>query len=84
MKNGLFLGTYPLKTMLLGAIIAFIILVTAFTVVKTRITKKDMFCEVSFTLEGTNIETTAMIDTGNLLKEPITNTPNSSRAYIII
>ncbi len=75
MKNGLFLGTYPLKTMLLGAIIAFIILVTAFTVVKTRITKKDMFCEVSFTLEGTNIETTAMIDTGNLLKEPITNTP---------
>ena len=28
MKNGLFLGTYPLKTIILGAIIAFIIIVT--------------------------------------------------------
>ena len=34
MRNGLFLGTYPLKTIVLGAIIAFIIIMTAFTVVK--------------------------------------------------
>lgn len=75
MKNGLFLGTYPLKTIILGAIIAFIIIMTAFTVVKSKITKKDMFCEVEIQLNGKVIETTAMIDTGNLLKEPITNTP---------
>lgn len=75
MKNGLFLGTYPLKTIMLGAIIAFIIIITAFTVVKTKITKKDMFCEVEIQLNGKKVETTAMIDTGNLLKEPITNTP---------
>ncbi len=75
MKNGLFLGTYPLKTIILGAIIAFIIIMTAFTVVKSKITKKDMFCEIEIQLNGKNIETTAMIDTGNLLKEPITNTP---------
>lgn len=75
MKNGLFLGTYPLKTILLGAIIAFAIIMTAFTVVKTKITKKDMFCEIEIELNGRTIKTTAMIDTGNLLKEPITNTP---------
>ena len=75
MKNGLFLGTYPLKTIMLGAIIAFIIIMTAFTVVKSKITKKDMFCEVEVQLNGKVIETIAMIDTGNLLKEPITNTP---------
>lgn len=75
MKNGLFLGTYPLKTIILGAIIAFIVIMTAFTVVKSKITKKDMFCQVSILLNGKNIETIAMIDTGNLLKEPITNTP---------
>lgn len=75
MKNGLFLGTYPLKTIILGAIIAFIIIMTAFTVVKSKITKKDMFCQVEIQLNGKAIETTAMIDTGNLLKEPITNTP---------
>lgn len=75
MKNGLFLGTYPLKTIILGAIIAFVIIITAFTIVKTKITKKDMFCEIEIRLNGKTIETTAMIDTGNLLKEPITNTP---------
>ena len=75
MKNGLFLGTYPLKTIILGAIVAFIIIMTAFTVVKSKITKKDMFCEIEIQLNGEKIETTAMIDTGNLLKEPITNTP---------
>ncbi|MCI8761095.1 MAG: sigma-E processing peptidase SpoIIGA [Clostridia bacterium] len=75
MKNGLFLGTYPLKTIILGAIIAFIVIITAFTVVKSKITKKDMFCEVSILLNGKRIKTTAMLDTGNMLKEPITNTP---------
>lgn len=75
MKNGLFLGTYPLKTILLGAIIAFIIIITAFTVVKTKITKKDMFCKIEIGLNHKKIETIAMIDTGNMLKEPITNTP---------
>ncbi len=75
MKNGLFLGTYPLKTIILGAVIAFVIIMTAFTVVKSKITKKDMFCKVEMQLNEKIIKTTAMIDTGNLLKEPITNTP---------
>ena len=75
MKNGLFLGTYPLKTIVLGAIIAFIVIMTAFTVVKSKITKKDMFCEIEIEINKKKINTIAMIDTGNLLKEPITNTP---------
>lgn len=75
MKNGLFLGTYPLKTIILGAIIAFIIIVTSFKIVKSRITKKDVFCTIKAKLNQQEIETKAMIDTGNLLKEPISNTP---------
>lgn len=75
MKNGLFLGTYPLKTIMLGAIVAFVLIITAFTVVKSKITKKDMFCEIEIGLNEKKIETKAMLDTGNLLKEPITNTP---------
>lgn len=75
MKNGLFLGTYPLKTIMLGAIVAFVVVITAFKIVKSKITKKDMFCKVQIELNNEQIETKAMIDTGNLLKEPITNTP---------
>ncbi len=75
MRNGLFLGTYPLKTVLLGAVVAFITILVAFTIVKSKITKKDMFCEIEITINEKIIKTIAMIDTGNMLKEPITNTP---------
>ena len=75
MKNGLFLGTYPLKTVMLSAIIGFFIIVTAFSIVKSKISKKDMFCDIEIKLNENIIKTKAMIDTGNLLKEPITNTP---------
>lgn len=75
MKNGLFLGTYPLKTVILGATIAFGIVVTAFTIAKNKITKKDMFCEIEIKINNQIIKTEAMIDTGNFLKEPITGTP---------
>lgn len=75
MKNGLFLGTYPLKTVMLGAITAFFIIITAFTVVKKKISKKDMFCKTEIQLNGEKIKANTMIDTGNMLKEPITNTP---------
>jgi len=75
MKNGLFLGTYPLKTVFLGAIISSAILITAFKIVKTKISKKDMYCDISIKLNGKTIMTTAMVDTGNLLKDPITGNP---------
>lgn len=75
MKNGLFLGTYPLKTVALSTIIGFIIITTAFSIVKSKISKKDIFCDIEIKLNEKIIKTTAMLDTGNLLKEPITNTP---------
>ena len=75
MKNGLFLGTYPLKTVLLGAIIAFIIVIAAFKIVKSRFSTKDMYCKIKIRLNEKEIESIAMIDSGNLLKEPTSNTP---------
>ena len=75
MKNGLFLGTYPLKTVILGAIVAFVIIITAFKIIKKKISKKDLICEITVEIENRKITTKALIDTGNMLKEPITNTP---------
>lgn len=75
MKNGLFLGTYPLKTVMLGAIVAFCIIIGAFAIIKNKISKKDMFCEIEILINQKKIKTKAMIDTGNMLKEPITNVP---------
>lgn len=75
MKNGLFLGTYTLKTVMLGAVVAFCIIIGAFAIIKNKISKKDMFCEIEILINPKKIKTKAMIDTGNMLKEPITNVP---------
>ncbi len=73
MKNGLFLGTYPLKTVLLGAVISFVVILVAFKIIKGKFSKKDMFCDLEIKINNKIVKTTAMIDTGNCLKEPITN-----------
>ena len=39
---------------------------------KNKITKKDMFCKVKIKLENKEVVLNTMIDTGNMLKEPIT------------
>ena len=45
MKNGLFLGTYPLKTIILGTIVAFVVIVTSFKLVKSKYQKKICFAQ---------------------------------------
>ncbi len=75
MRNGLFLGTYPLKTIALGTIVAFVLIILTVKIIKTKISKKDMFCNIEIKINEQIIKTKAMVDTGNLLKEPITNTP---------
>ena len=75
MKNGLFLGTYPLKTVLLGAIISFLVILVAFKIIKDKFSKKDLFCDLEIKINNKIVKTTAMIDTGNCLKDPITNNP---------
>lgn len=75
MRNGLFLGTYPLKTVFLGAIIAFAVIWATFKIVKTKISKKDMYCDAKIKFKGKEILVKTMIDTGNMLKEPISGNP---------
>lgn len=75
MKNGMFLGTYPLKTIILGAVIAFLIIIATFKIVKNKISKKDVIYDIEVMIDDKKITTRALIDTGNMLKEPITNTP---------
>ena len=49
--------------------------ILAFKFVKTKISKKDLLCNITIKINGKEIKTKAMIDTGNMLKEPITNIP---------
>ncbi len=74
-KDGVYTGTYPIKIALLGAIVGFTLTVIAFRIVKSKLSKKDMFCKIKININNQNIETVAMLDTGNMLKDPITAMP---------
>ena len=74
-NNQLIFGTTSMKVILFSAILAFIVIILAFKIVKNKISKKDMFCDIEVKINEEIIKTKAMLDTGNLLKEPITNKP---------
>lgn len=75
LKNGTLVGIYPLKIILIGGILGFIIVILSFKNIKNRFTKKDMFCKITINFEGKEKEIKAIIDTGNFLKEPLTKKP---------
>ena len=74
-NNTLELNASSLKVILISASIAFVICIIGFKIVKNKISVKDMYCTIKIKLNEKELETKAMIDTGNFLKEPITNTP---------
>lgn len=74
-KNGMYIGTYVLKVIFIGAILGTVILNIGFKFAKNKITKKDMICKIKIKLNKKEIILNAMVDTGNMLKEPITGNP---------
>ena len=71
MKNGVYIGTYPLKIALLGGITGFVITYVAIKIVKTRITKNEIIYKAIIKIEEQEIEINVLLDTGNMLKDPI-------------
>lgn len=75
MKDGVYIGTYPIKIALLGGIVGFIITYAAFKVVKTRMNKNELIYEIVLKINEKELTTKVMLDTGNMLKDPISNNP---------
>lgn len=63
MRNGLLTGTYPIKIALLGGIVGFVIVNIAFKIVKGKISKKDMFCNIEIFWKEKSTHIKVMIDT---------------------
>lgn len=74
-RNGSYVGTYPIKIAILGGIVGFTIIVVALKLIKSKLRKKDISYEITIWLGEKNITTTAILDTGNMLKDPITLMP---------
>lgn len=73
--NGILLGAYPLKVAILGGILGFFIINIAFKIVKNRIDKTSIIYDIEIVYQGKQLELKVLLDTGNLLVEPITRFP---------
>ena len=74
-KNGILIGKYTILTIFLGVLVALIIIYYSFKLLKKKISKKDLNCNIQIIINNKNVNVKAFIDTGNFLKEPITNLP---------
>ena len=74
-RNGVFVGTYPIKIAIAGGIVAYVVTQISFKMIKTKINKKDMIYTLEIFYKEKSIQIHGMLDTGNLLKDPITGTP---------
>ena len=66
-----FVGTYPIKVAVLAGGVGFIIITIAAEMIKVKINKKIIICELEIIYKGKNRIIKTMLDTGNLLKDPI-------------
>lgn len=73
--NGFFVGTYPIKIAILGGILGFFIINVSFKIIKSKLTKKDMIYDIEIFYKENKSEIKVILDTGNLLTDPITKTP---------
>ena len=60
---------------MVAGIVGFIIITTSFKSIKGKLTKKDMHCNIKVNINSKFTYITAIIDTGNFLREPITKMP---------
>lgn len=74
-QDGVFIGTYPIKMILTGGILGFIIITLSFKNIKGRLSHKDMYCSLKICSGNKELELIAIVDTGNFLRDPITKMP---------
>ena len=70
-KSNHLVGTYPIKITILAGILGFVVIFLIEKIIKDRLNKKSMICDLEIFYDGKIRKIKTMIDTGNLLKEPI-------------
>lgn len=73
-ENGFLVGTYPIKVTIIGGFFGVIVIACVSYIIKDRLKTKSMLCDLEIFYKGKYQKLKTMIDTGNLLKEPISQT----------
>lgn len=78
-NNGVLVGTYPMQMTIVAGFLGFCIIQYVFKVNKRMMKANDLLCDLEINVCGETIHTKAFIDSGNTLKDPITQ-----KAVIVI
>ena len=71
MKSNHLVRTYTIEIKILAGILGFVVIFLIEKIIKDRLNKKSMICDLEIFYDGKIRKIKTMIDTGNLLKEPI-------------
>lgn len=74
MKNGVYIGTYPIKIAILAGVVGIPLLQIVARLLKNKLSNHRIY-EITIHLNQKTKTVKALLDTGNLLKEPITGVP---------
>lgn len=74
-NNGVLVGLYPIKVTLLAGVVAFIIIQIAFRITKNKLSATDMMCIVEVEINNKKKRIKTLVDSGNMLKDPINGYP---------
>lgn len=74
-KEGVLVGTYPMKITIIAGLIGFFIIQISFQINKRQLKKKDMICNLEICIKRQKTKVKAYLDSGNTLKDPITKKP---------
>lgn len=75
MNNGVFVGIYPMKVTLIAGVVAFLITQIAFKINKSKLDSKNTFVSIKIFYEEKILKVEALLDSGNMLKDPISGMP---------
>lgn len=78
-NNGVLVGSYPMQITIIAGFLGFCIIQYVFKVNKRMMKINDLICNLEIDVGGKIIHTKAFVDSGNTLKDPITQ-----KAVIII
>ncbi len=74
-RNGVLVGTYPMKITLIAGAIGFLIIQYSFNLNKRQMKIKDLICNLEISVNNKKVKTKGYIDSGNTLKDPLSNKP---------
>lgn len=73
-KSNHLVGVYPLKVTFFSGIVGLVVFFVISKIIRNNLTKKSMICDMEIFYNGNAEKIRTMLDTGNLLKEPISKT----------